>query len=360
MSGGADKSEKATPKRKKDLRKKGSVARSIELPSGLSLIALVAVLPSLAVRLTQTFRTDLTLMLGSADVTDLNEVRSLTARVMTDAVQAVAPSVAVVGLTSLLAGVVVTRSKPNPAMLKPKAVRLNPGKNLKRMVSPHSLVTLGKDIAKLSTIALVTYGVWKQGNEQLLASGGTFSSLQAVLGQSIHSMLWRVALLSFAIGAADAWYQRRSFNKQSKMTKQEVTDEHKQAEGDPHTKGQMRGRMLAAGRRRMIAAVPKADVVLANPTHLVVVLKYTQGNPAPMIVAKGSGAVAQRIKDVAAEHGVPILADKPLARAIYKNAEVGDFIPAELFRAVAEVLAVVYAAKRRGTRPTWRSRMVAA
>jgi flagellar biosynthesis protein FlhB len=360
MSGGGDKTEKATPKKKKDLRKKGSAARSVELPSGLSLMALVLVLPSLGARLTESLRTDMTLMLSSADVSDLGEVRSLAARILTDSVRAIAPAVAVVGLTSLLAGVVVTRSKPNPAMLKPKVVRLNPGKNLKRMVSPHSLVTLVKDIAKLSSIALVTWGVWKHGSDQLLSAGGTFASLQTVLGTSIHEMLWRVALLGLVIGVADAAYQRKSFNKQSRMTKQEVTDEHKQAEGDPHTKGQIRGRMLAASRRRMIAAIPSADVVLANPTHLVVVLKYTQGNPAPKIVAKGSGVVAQRIKDIAAEHGVPVLADKPLARAIYKNAEVGDYIPAELFRAVAEVLAVVYAAKRRGTRPTWRSRMVAA
>lgn len=360
MSGAGDKTEEATPTRHKDLRKKGSAARSIELPSGLSLMALVLVLPSLFVRLTDTLRTNLTLMLGSADVDDLADIRGLTARMLTDSVRAIAPGVAIVGLTSLLAGVVVTRSKPNPAMLKPQAVRLHPGKNVKNMLSSHSLVTLLKDTAKLSSIAIVTWGVWKEGSDKLLSAGGTFSSLQSILGSSIHDMLWRVALLGLVIGVADAVWQRKSFNKQSRMTKQEVTDEHKQSEGDPHTKGQIRGRMLAASRRRMIAAVPGADVVLANPTHLVVVLKYTQGNPAPVIVAKGSGAVAQRIKDIAAEHGVPILADKPLARAIYKNAEVGDYIPAELFRAVAEVLAVVYSAKRRGTRPTWRSRMVAA
>jgi flagellar biosynthetic protein FlhB len=125
-------------------------------------------------------------------------------------------------------------------------------------------------------------------------------------------------------------------------------------------KGQIRSRMMAQSRSRMIQAIPKADVVLANPTHLVVALAYEPGSLAPVVVAKGAGATAQRIKDVAAEHGVPVLADKPLARAIYKSTEVGDGIPLELFRAVAEVLAVVYAAKRRNTRPTCRSRMAPA
>ncbi len=360
MSGGGEKTEKATPKKNKDLRKKGVSARSMELPSGVSLLALVVVVPGMVARLTGVLRSDLTLMLSSTDVTGLAEVRSLTGRIINDSIRAVAPSVAIVMATSLLAGMVVTRSRPNPAALKPRFERLNPGKAIKRLVSPHSLVQLVKDIAKLTALAVVTWGVWTQGTRELLSAGGSVESLQSVVGQSIRDMLWRISLLALVIGLADAAWQRRSFGKQSRMTKQEVTDEHKQSEGDPHTKGQIRQRMHAASRRRMISAVPAADVVLANPTHLVVVLAYTPGSSAPVVVAKGAGAVAQRIKDVAAQHGVPVLADKPLARAIYKNAEIGDRIPEELFRAVAEVLAVVYAAKRRGVRPTWKSRMVAA
>ena len=161
------------------------------------------------------------------------------------------------------------------------------------------------------------------------------------------------------VGIADAAYQRHSFNKQAKMSKQDITEEHKQADGNPETKSAIRGRQLAAARSRMIQAVPSADVVLANPTHLVVVLKYEPGQVAPVVVAKGAGAIADRIKAVAAEHGVPVLSDKPLARALYKATEVGDTIPAELFRVVAEVLATVYAAKRRGIRPSWSGRSAA-
>jgi flagellar biosynthetic protein FlhB len=353
-----EKTEKATPKKLQDLRKKGAAARSMELPQGVSLLALVIVLPSMVSRLMTTLRTDLTLILGNADVSSISQARGMAGKIAMDSVRAVAPAIAVVGLAALLAGSLVTRSRPNPAVLKPKAERLNPGKAIKRMFSAHSVVQLVKDVAKFAALALVTWGAWQRGARELIGSGGSVETLQTVVGASVREMLWRIAGLALLVGAADAAWQRRSFNKQARMSKQDVIDEHKQAEGDPHLKGQIRGRMLAASRSRMIAAIPGADVVLANPTHLVVALAYTPGSAAPVVVAKGAGAVAQRIKDVAAEHGVPVLADKPLARALYKGTEVGDSIPLELFRAVAEVLAVVYAAKRRGTRPSWSPRMV--
>lgn len=358
MSG--EKTEKATPKRLKDLRKKGVAARSFELPQGVSLLALVLVLPGMVSRLMESLRTDVALVLSNADVSNLEQARALGGKVLLDAVRAIAPAVAVVGVAALVAGSVVTRSRPNPALLKPKFERLNPGKAVKRMLSTHTLVALAKDLAKLGALAVLTWGAWKTGAKELTASGGTFDALQTVVGSTVRDMLWRVAVLALLVGVVDAAWQRRSFNKQARMSKQDIADEHKQSEGDPQAKAHLRARMRAASRSRMIQAIPKADVVLANPTHLVVALAYAPGSAAPVVVAKGAGAVAQRIKDVAAEHGVPVLADKPLARAIYKSTEIGDGIPLELFRAVAEVLAVVYAAKRRGTRPTWRSRMVPA
>ena len=358
MSG--EKTEKATPKKLKDLRKKGVAARSYELPSGVALMVMVLVLPSMVTRLMAALRGDMALVLGNADASSLEQAHTLAGKVFLDAARAVAPGIAVVGTAALVAGSVVTRSRPNPALLKPKFERLNPGKTIKRMLSVHSIVALLKDLAKLSALTLLTWGAWKSGARQLAASGGTFEALQGVVGNTVRGMLWRVALLALLVGVVDAAWQRRSFNKQAKMSRQDIADEHKQSEGDPHLKGHIRSRMLAASRSRMIQAIPKADVVLANPTHLVVALAYEPGSLAPVVVAKGAGATAQRIKDIAAEHGVPVLVDKPLARAIYKSTEIGDGIPIELFRAVAEVLAVVYAAKRRGTRPTWRSRMALA
>jgi len=358
MSG--EKTEKPTPKKLKDLRKKGMAARSVELPQGVTLLVLVLVLPGAVSRLMGVLREDITLVLTNLDVASLDQVRGLAGMVVVDSARALAPAIATVSLAALVTGSVVTRSKPNMAMLRPKAERLNPGKTIKRMFSTQSVVHLVKDVVKLVALALVTWGAWKTGMKQLLASGGTFDALQAVVGDTAREILWRVAVLGLLVGVADAAWQRRSFNKQSRMSRQDINDEHKQSEGDPHQKGHIRSRMLAASRSRMIQAIPKADVVLANPTHLVVALSYQAGSAAPVVVAKAAGEAAQRIKDIAAEHGVPVLHDKPLARAIYKSTEVGDGIPIELFRAVAEVLAVVYAAKRRGTRPHWTPRMVMA
>ena len=153
-------------------------------------------------------------------------------------------------------------------------------------------------------------------------------------------------MIGLVIGIADAWWARHKFNKQAKMTKQEVKEEHKQSEGNPHVKGAIRAAQRKASRTRMIAAVKSADVVLANPTHIAVALHYDPDSSAPIVVAKGAGAIAKRIKEEAAAHAVPVVENKPLARALWRGCEIGDAIPAELYRAVAEVLALVYAARR--------------
>lgn len=358
MSG--DKTEKATPKKLADLRKKGQAARSMELPQGVSMVSLVLVLPGMLQRLFGALRQDLVLVLGSADVTSVREGRAFAYQTAVDCLRAIAPGVAVVGVTALLSGMAVTASRPNPHALKPRFERLNPKNTIKRMFSTHSLTELLKNVAKLLLLTAVGFSVCKQGYARLLATGGDYRSLQAVVGEVAGQLLWQMAGLALLIGIADAAWQRHSYNKQAKMSTQEVKDEHKQSEGDPHTKGQIRSRMLAASRSRMIQAVPKADVVLANPTHLVVALAYEAGSSAPVVVARGAGAVADRIKAVARENGVPVIADKPLARALYKATEVGDSVPVELFRAVAEVLALVYAAKRTGaSTPTSRESVLA-
>lgn len=355
MSG--EKTEKATPKKQKDLRKKGAAARSVDLPAGVSLLALVLVLPSMTSRLLDSARTSMALSLSSADVSGTGPAGELAWRVVLDAARAVAPAVVVVGAAALVAGSLVTASKPNPAAVKPQWSRLSPKKTMKHLFgSTHSVVDLVRNTVKLALLTAVAVGAWKAGYARLLASGGDLGTLQAVVSDASRDVLWRTAVLALLVGVADAAWQRRSFGKQSRMSKQDVFEEHKQSEGNPHTKGAIRSRQLAAARGRMISAVPQADVVLANPTHLVVALRYEPGSAAPVVVAKGAGPTADRIKAVAAEHGVPVIADKPLARAIYKAAEVGDTIPAEMFRVVAELLAVVYSARRRGTRPVWSGR----
>lgn len=351
MSG--EKTEKATPKKLKDLRGKGAAARSMDLPAGVSLVALVAVLPWMVGRLMDVLRSDMAVTLSGAGTADPGQAKALLVRAVVDAGQAIAPAVAVVGLAALLSGSLVTRSRPNPAVLKPQLVRLSPAKTIKRMFSSHSVAELVKNAAKITAISVLAYYAWREGYAVLTREGGTPAQLQAMVGSASLTLLWQSAALALVVGFADAAWQRHSFGKQSRMSKQDVSEEYKQSEGNPEAKAAMRSRQLAVSRGRMMQAVPTADVVLANPTHLVIALKYEPGSLAPVVVAKGAGGVADRIKALAAEHGVPILSDKPLARALYRATEIGDTVPAELFRVVAEVLATVYAARRRGVRPTW-------
>ncbi len=357
MSG--EKTEKATPKKLRDLRKKGAAARSVELPAGLSLVALVAVLPFLTGRLLEVLRTDMAVVLSGAATTDQGQAGALLGRLFLDAGRAIAPAVALVGGTALVSGSLVTRSAPNPSVLKPQFSRLSPAKAVKRMLGPHGLVELVKNTVKLAALALVAWSAFRSGWTVLTREGVAPAQLQALVGAASRRLLWQAAALAVVVGVLDAAWQRRSYGKQARMSKQDVKDEHKQSDGNPEAKGAIRARQLAASRGRMIEAVPKADVVLANPTHLVVALQYEPGSAAPVVVAKGAGPVADRIKAVAAEHGVPVIADKPLARALYRATEVGDTVPAEMFRIVAEVLAAVYAARRRGVRPTWTPRAAA-
>ena len=314
---------------------------------------LVLVLPVMVRRFFASLETGLAVVLGGADVANLDQAKALAVGVLVDAVRAVAPGCAMVMAASLLSGVLVTWSRPNAHALKPQKERVSPKAAVKRLFSAHSLVELLKAVAKLALLAMVCAECWREGYRELLSAGPAPQALSEITGATTAEMLWRVALLALLVGVGDAWYQRHAFGKQARMSLQEVKDEYKQSEGDPHTKGQRRSLMLAASRARMIQAVPKADVVLANPTHVVVALHYEPGSSAPVVVARGAGAVAERIKQVAREHDVPVIADKPLARALYTATEIGDAIPAELFRAVAEVLAVVYAAKRRGRAPHW-------
>ena len=355
MSG--EKTEQATPKKLQDLRKKGSAAKSLDLTSGVSLLALALVVPAMVGRLMEVMRTHTAVILSGAGVTDLDRANGLAWAMLTETGKAAAPAIAVVGGTALLAGLAVTRQKPNPHAIKPQKVRLSPKSSAKNLFgSSHGLVELLRNTVKLTLLAAVTFGAWKAGYARLLGSGGDIGVLQSVVAAATNDQLLRTAGVAVLVGFADAAWQRKVFRKQSKMSMQDVKDEHKQSDGNPELKAAIRGKQLAAARGRMIEAVPKADVVLANPTHLVVALAYEAGSMAPVVVAKGAGPVADRIKAVAAENGVPVIADKPLARAIYKAADVGDTIPADLYRVVAELLAVIYAARRRGTRPVWSGR----
>jgi flagellar biosynthetic protein FlhB len=196
-------------------------------------------------------------------------------------------------------------------------------------------------------IALVLYMIGRDLVPELTAAGTLPLSATVNRARSgLGSVIWAAASAGLVLAAADYFYQRYQTNKQLKMSLKEIKDEFKQSEGDPHIKSAIRQKQIAMSRNRMMAAVAGADVVLVNPTHVAVALKYAAGRGAPRVIAKGAGATAQRIKDVAKESRVAVVEDKPLARTLYRICEIDDEIPSELYVAVAQILAFVMRAGR--------------
>jgi flagellar biosynthesis protein FlhB len=347
-----DKTEKPTDKKKKDLRKKGVVARSQELPSGVALIAAAVALPMAARALAKALEADLQAVLVSAGAADLGHAWAMAKRMLSDSVTAVAMPIALMAAASIVSSVVLTRERPSLTFLKPKKQSLSPKAGFKRVFSVHGLQDTAKITAKVAIVAGIGYYSWQQGATHIVASPASLDATIAAIAAACTRLMAEVGGIALLVGIVDAFLARRRFGKQSKMTKQEVKDEFKQMEANPQLKQAMRARAARLARSRMMAAIAGADVVLANPTHIAIALRYEPGSAAPVVVARGADHLAQRIKAEAAKHEVPIVEDKPLARALYSATRVGDAIPFEMFRAVAEVLATVYAARRsRGLPP---------
>lgn len=237
--------------------------------------------------------------------------------------------------------------RPTSKPLQPKFSKLNPLNGIKKIFSAQSLVELVKSVAKILLIALVTYSYIKK-KRGLLYALYDMSMMQAVnlIGETVIELGIRISAIYMIIAGADFMYQKYKFKNDMKMTKQEVKEEYKNAEGDPEIKGKIKARMREASQRRMMQAIPKADVVITNPTHYAVAIRYdTEVAPAPIVVAKGSDYLAQKIKQIARENNVEIVEDKPLARMLFANVDVDKQIPPELYQAVAEILAMVYHAQ---------------
>ena len=229
-----------------------------------------------------------------------------------------------------------------------KPDKLNPINGFGRIFSKRSLVELLKSLLK---IAIIGYFLYRFLSEQLLAMPQfIYFDLATSLGQVaniVFKMAFQVIGVIIVLGILDFGYQKWQTTQDLKMTKQEVKDEMKQTEGDPQIKGKIKQKQRQMAMSRMMQEVPKADVIVTNPTHFAVALQYKKGMIAPVIVAKGQDLVAKRIKEIARDASVPIVENRPLARALYAGAEVGDMVPSELYQAVAEVLAYVYRLKHR-------------
>lgn len=351
---GGEKTEDATPKKLKNAREEGQVAKSMELNTSVMLFALFLVLKTYVGKMGNQFVDVFDKIYGNIvlvvkDDMSLNIISSLLGYAIR--------SIILIALPILLVGVVVgflvdkvqikweVTSKP----LQPKLSKLDPIKGFKKMFSKEKLVQLLFSLLKIGLIGFLVYDTLKD-QWGLILKLYDFSLFQAigVMGNLVISIGLKISQWFLVIGFVDLFYQRMKFKKDMKMSKKEVKDEWKNAEGDPHVKGKIKSKMLEASRRRMMNAIPSADVIITNPTHFAVALQYDrESGSAPVVVAKGADFMAQKIKDIAKENKVEIVENKPLARMLYFNVEIDQEIPQELYQMVAEILAYVYRIKNK-------------
>ena len=349
---GGEKTEEPTSKKLNDARKKGQVAKSREVANGFELLLLFLVLKLWTGYLGESFigvfRNIYTQIPEYVKLYDgyvpETTFYTLFVRSAYRLLSMIAPVLLLGFLVAFICDLVQVKWQPTTEPLRPKFNKLNPLSGFKRFISINSLVELIKSIAKIAIIAYVVYSYLKKNAPSIYLLYG-LSLNQAILqiGNLVIDLGMRIAMFYMLIAAADLIYQKVKFKKDMKMTIQEVKDEYKDQEGDPQVKSKQKQRMMEAARRRMMQQLPEADVVITNPTHYAVAIKYDPDlYDAPYVVAKGTDYLAQKIKEAAKEHHIEIVENKPLARMLYANVDIGSVVPPELYQAVAEVLAFVY------------------
>lgn len=349
---GGEKTEPATAKKLSDARKEGQVAKSREIANGMGILALFLVLKLWVGTMGNQF------LNVFSDIYDRipgvvtfwnghlpeNDIKTVFFEMIMQCLSIMAPILLVGFAIAFISDVVQVGWKPTGKPMQPKLSKLNPLSGFKRIFSVNSLVELIKSIAKIGLIAYMCYSYLKD-RWVVLFSLYDMPLMQALglLAETVTDLGIRIAIMYMVLAFADFAYQKFKFKQDMRMTKQEIKEEYKQQEGDPQIKGKIRQRMQEASRRRMMQNLPQADVVITNPTHYAVAIKYDpEVTDAPIVIAKGEDYLAAKIKEVAKEHKIEIVENKPLARMLYANVDVGQAVPPELYQAVAEVLAFVY------------------
>jgi flagellar biosynthetic protein FlhB len=343
-----DKTEPATPKKREDARRKGQVAHSREVSSVIVLFSALSVFylagDWMFGRLSGIAHHTLSHLF-------LKNFKIETAHVLLwEIFQHVFILLAPLFLTVAVGGIVANVSQIGFLLtakpLTPKLSKLNPVNGFKRLFSARSLVETVKSVLKVLIIGGVTYGVLSREMDEIPALVQlNISQVLAFIGHAALKLGFYACLVLVVLAGIDLVFQRWQHERDLRMSKQEVRDEHKQREGDPMVRSRIRAIQREMAMQRMMASVPEATVVITNPTHLAIALKFDRSMPAPLVVAKGAGVIAGRIRDIAGDHDIPIVEQKPLARALYKSVDIDQYIPGELYHAVAEILAYVYRLK---------------
>jgi flagellar biosynthetic protein FlhB len=347
---GQERSERATGKRRMEARKRGQVALSREIPSTLVLITLLGVFYFSGARVVEGLIRLFGGFFGRLHAIRLHTVSdagALAAELFQACFGLLAPLVLPLMIAGLAGNIVQIGFEIHTESLAPKFSKLNPIAGLKRIFSLRGLVEMTKSIAKIGFISAIAWSVVSGYLVEFpTLMRRDLGSIWAFTHTAAFRIIFYVCLAMIVLAALDYIYQRWQYEQSLKMTKQEVKDERKQSEGDPQVKSRIRSLQRQAAYHRMIAEVPKSDVVITNPTHLAIALRFDPSEmAAPRVVAKGADHIAERIRAIARENDVPLVENKSLAQALYKLAEPGDTIPVELYRAVAEVLAYVYRLK---------------
>ena len=344
-----EKTEEPTAKKLEDARKKGQVMRSTEVVTAATLLAFFFMLKIFVRFIGNRFMTSFRQTIGfisdyTSEPFTLNTARTIIRGSFWNIIVAAFPIMIVGFVVTIVAIVFQVKWKVTAEPLKPKFDKFNPVTGMKRLFSKDKIMDLFKSIAKVVILAYVVYSYLKNQWPLIYKMYSyTLPQAIAVIGDTVINVGIRISALFAVIALFDLFYQKWKYHQDMMMSKQEVKDEYKNSEGDPKVKSQQKQRMQQASQRRMMQDLPNADVVITNPTHLAVAIKYDKDtNEAPVVVAKGADYLAQKIKDRARENAIEIVENKPLARMLYHNVEIGAEIPPELYQMVAEVLAYVY------------------
>jgi flagellar biosynthetic protein FlhB len=346
-----EKTEKATPKKRQESRNKGQVAKSADVNAALVLFFSILFLSFMGGWMGQRL---LHLFNHSLDKTLLYNIsESSVAKLFGELSVEVAIIIAPVMLAAMVAGVLGNYIQIgfmfSTEAIQMKLERLNPLSGFKRIYSMRALVELAKSLLKIVLVGGVTfYVLWMERDTYLRMSLVSIKSTLSVFGGLAIKMGFAASIVLLFLAFLDYMYQKFDFEKNIRMSKQDIKDEYKKSEGDPKIKGKIKEKQRQMAMRRMMQEVPKADVIITNPTHYAICLKYDEGGmDAPVVVAKGVDLIAQRIKEIAKEHDVVTVENKPLARTLYARVDIGGVIPEDLFKAVAEILAFVYRIKKK-------------
>ncbi len=345
-----ERTEPASDKKKSESREKGMVAKSMDLNSAVILLfgsfTILLFGSTMYGQMSSMFKYTLTnTHTIEVSATAIHHFIYLIVSFLAVSLLPMLGALMVLGIVSNL---LQTGFMFSPKALELKWSKLNPIAGIKRVLfSTHSLVELGKGAAKSIIVGIVAYNVIdKLITDSIVLVDSDVESIGGFMISAVSKVILNVGIAFFVLAAFDYFYQKFEYEKNLRMTKQEVKEEYKMSEGDPTVKGRIKTVQRQIAYKRMMADVPKADVVVTNPTHFAVALKYdTKKMSAPKVVAKGADLIALKIKEIAKQHGVPIVEDKPLAQALFKSVEIGDQIPEQLFQAVAQILAYIFRLK---------------